>query len=217
MHKLTVIVLALAGLISCTTGGGLEQIELAESCTTSDPTCEAAGLDAPLAVGANVDLDIDLQSAGNAVPTVNLESARTDILSVDGTSVWGEAAGVSAILFTAADDPDVVVDFVHIWVEQPTRLALKREETDAFISAEMTEDIQLLVGETITVTVIPHAGDQALLGDGEVVWTIEGDAVKGLSAGYPQTRRLYASEAGNSSISVSSLGLTVALNLEVIQ
>src|SRR6186713_458474 len=102
----------------CGCGGGLAQARLTEG-----DGSKASELNAPLAVGASMEPKVQLSLQGTASPSIRLVSTRPSVLGVDNAEVLGRAPGVAALLITTGRGE--VLDFYHVWVEAPTRVALQ--------------------------------------------------------------------------------------------
>src|SRR6188472_2843414 len=113
----------------CGCGGGLAQARLTEG-----DGSKASELNAPLAVGASMEPKVQLALQGTASPSIRLVSTRPSVLGVEN---------VAALLITTGRGE--VLDFYHVWVEAPTRVALQLVDAQGEDLGEVREGIDLLV------------------------------------------------------------------------
>jgi len=62
----------------------------------------------------------------------------------------------------------------------------------------------------------PYRNDDWLLGQIDLDWTVQGEAVTMLTEGYPSFRRVVARQEGNATLQVSAGDLTAELSMEVL-
>jgi hypothetical protein len=137
------------------------------------------------------------------------------VFSVEGQRLRGARAGVAALLMTSTDN--VVLDFVHVWVAQPSALLLhRRTEAGEEITA-LPGKIQLLVGDELSLSVEMYAKTQRLLGEPDATWEADDALVQILEEGTPSRRRLVARAQGETTLTVEVQGLEATLDLEVLQ
>src|SRR6185436_15368802 len=74
-------------------------------------------------------------------------------------------------------DDGAVIDFVHVWVAQPTRLAVEAGATRGEATEEIVAPIQLVVGESRWLAPAVFGGAQRLAGAGDVAWRVTCDGV----------------------------------------
>ena len=123
-HDAIVFLLAAAAALgACGTTGALRQAALFRECHAGDAACKRMAPDAPLAVGARLRPAVEVEIAGTVTPTVGVESGRPDVLAVDHGVLRAVRPGVAPVLITA--DDGTVIDFVHVWVAAPTRIAVE--------------------------------------------------------------------------------------------
>src|SRR5262245_25846106 len=88
---------AAALLVACGsdtgTSGAMGQSSTTPDCAPSDTNCQEDGLDAPLAVGARLPVDVRITARGISAPKMTLEAARADVLSVEGGALVGKTPG----------------------------------------------------------------------------------------------------------------------------
>jgi hypothetical protein len=209
-----VLLLLVNGVAGCSTEGGLGQIEANAACAPTDLVCRTQGLDGPLAVGASVDIELTSVSSGSATPELTLESADARIFTVSGAQLTGVGPGAAAMLISS--DGGLIMDFVHVWTRAPNRLALFRHGGDWESGEELTEPIQLVVGDELVLSAELYRDAEGLLGRAETTFSSSGEALQLLQIGYPGHRRLLASEPGTATVTVEALGLSAELAVEVL-
>jgi hypothetical protein len=200
--------LALLLLTSCGARGALGQSAL------KDPSGADTGIEGPIAVGAQIAPRWSLDIQGSGAPAVTLASARPDVLAVDGHHLIGRAPGVSAVMIAAPDGR--ILDFMHLWVVQPTRVALEALTDDRRIRGEIRDAVELVVGESIAVAPAVYAGNQRLTGSVPTEWTLSEPIAGVLRDGAPDRRRLVARAPGRATLTVRSAQLTATLELAVV-
>src|SRR5262245_38752214 len=104
---------------ACGGAGGLSQSRVQEPRENG-----SEALNAPIAVGASLVPEVHIETPRCSLPVLHLASARPDVITIENGALLGKAPGVSAILF--ATDEGRVVDFLHVWVAQPSRMTLAR-------------------------------------------------------------------------------------------
>jgi hypothetical protein len=174
-----------------------------------------SGFDAPLAEGATVPVDVRLDLQGSAAPELELVSGNPEVFNIEGQRLRGARAGVGALLAMAPGE--LVVDFLHVWVAQPSALLLHRRTEDGAEIGPLPGKVQLLVGDELTVSVEAYAKSQRLMGELESTWEAEETVVEVLEDGAFNQRRLVARAPGATTLQVSALTLGTALELEVLQ
>jgi hypothetical protein len=194
--------------------GALGQSSISPDCAPTDLVCATSGLDAPVAEGSTVMLDVTLTLQGSSAPTIDLVSGNPDVFSVEGQRLRGSRAGVGALLITTPEQ--VVVDFTHVWVAQPSALLLHRLSEDGVEVTELPGKVELLIGDELSLSVEPYAATQRLLGDLETTWSADEQVVQVLEDGRSSRRRLVALAPGATTLEVEGMGLTTSLDLEVL-
>jgi hypothetical protein len=202
-------VLAGACLTCACGGGGLGQSRV-ESARGDDGT----SLDAPLAVGATYRPEVKLQLKGGGTPALFLESPRADVVAVDAQRLKAVGPGLSAVLIKTREGN--VIDFLHVWVEAPTRIALHRFTPETIDLGEVTAPIDLAVGESVTLSPRLYAGSQRLAGSAEPTWLAKPPLVDVLRDGVPERRRIVARRPGKTTLMVRVLGQSSAVELNVV-
>jgi len=194
----------------------MQQSTSRPECAPNDTACQTDGLDAPLAVGARLPLDVKITARGVAAPELRLESARPDILAVDGAEVRGEAPGWCSILVAGTDQ--VVLDFFTLSVAEPDRLEIYRLTDDGAPEASpLPTRIQLAPGDDVELTVKAFRGPTRLLGDLDALWTLDGAAVGTLlDAGKRASRRLRLKAPGTVDLRITSGAWARTLSVEVL-
>jgi hypothetical protein len=207
-RRLFVALLALAAGSAACGEGALEHIGLRPACSPGEPDCP--GFDAPLAVGAVQPLDLDVEAAGAAGLDLVLESALPEVAAVEGRQIVGKQPGMTAVL--ASTREGVVVDFVHVWTAEPTRLGIH----ELGGGGEIVGPIELLVGDEIELLVAPYAEDVRLVGLVEGEWSLDGNAVQLLQNGVLGQRRLVARQPGSAALAVVAGERSQTVPVEVL-
>ena len=214
------IVCALGAVTACGTAGAFHQASLFRECRGGANDCKSLAPSAPLAVGARLRPAVEIDIAGTATPDVKVSSGRPDIIADDGDVLRGVAPGVAPILITA--DDGTVIDFVHVWVAAPTRLAVDAAPARGDALEEVTAPIQLVAGESRWLEPAVFGGAQRLAGAGDIAWRVECDGngacaqVALLTDGAPDRRRLVARTPGTARIALDGLGLHTTVDVEVV-
>jgi hypothetical protein len=186
------------------TTGALEQSTTRPDCAPEDAACQSDGLDAPVAIGARLPLDLHITARGVAAPKMILESARTSVLLVDGVTLIGKSPGWSSVVML--NEGGLVLDFLTMSVAAPDRVELYRlTDSGAAEAAPMPAKIQVAVGDDFEVSVKPWAGATRLLGNIDAVWTVSAPNVATLlDSGRPATRRLRVKAPGSLMLTIES-------------
>jgi len=193
--------------------GATGQAEFGGECEPGDVACENAGIDAPIAVGAVMPLHVGLDSAGSATPDLQLVAADPSVIKVSGFDLTGESAGMSAVL--AVTDDDLVLDIIHVYVAEPTRIEVRR--SDRADSSTIDGRMQLLVGDELPLVISAYADGGRLGGIADGDWRSSSGAVALLYDGAAGTRRLVAREPGVADVIVSAMGQETSVKVEVIE
>lgn len=209
-----ILVPALAALGGCGTEGALGQSRINPSCAPTDLACVVSGFDAPLAEGATIPVEVQLELQGSAAPELDLVSGDPAVFTVEGQRLRGARAGVAALLAVAPGD--LVVDFLPVWVAQPSALVLHRRTRDGAETGPLPGKVQLLVGDELTVSVEAYSKAQRLMGEVESTWEADPQVLGVLEDGAANQRRLVARAPGSTTLAVSALTLGASLDLEVL-
>lgn len=215
----------LATLAACANDGGtagaLAQTSARADCAPGDTACQIDGLDAPLAVGARVPVDVRVTARGVAAPKLVHQSARSDVLLTEGNELVGASPGWSSVLFVT--DDGIVLDFITLRVANPERLELYRLDTNGSVEpTPLPGRIQLAPGDDLELSVKAFAGATRLIGDLAVQWSIEGATPEGrpvavmLDAGRRASRRIRVKEPGSSIVHVVAGTFDKVISLEVL-
>jgi hypothetical protein len=206
--------------------GALGQAEFSADCAPTDVQCVSLGFGAPIAVGGSLPLRVSSYFRGATVPSFDLLSVNPGVLEVAGTEVTGKAAGASAVLLLVAQPPDVapgggfeardVLDFVHLHVDTPDRLGLRRLGPDGAQADLLDSAVGMVVGDELRVFAVPLKREAPLMGADDGTWTLEGAAMVLLRDGQRGRRRLVARSPGPAKVSVQAFGLTASLDVEVL-
>ena len=198
------------------TAGALQQTSARPDCAPNDTSCQTDGLDAPLAIGARLPIDVRLTTRGTAAPKLVLEAAREDVIGVEGAELVGKARGFSSVLVSGEDR--VVLDFLTLSVEKPDRLELYRLTDDGAPEASpLPTKIQMAPGDDIELSLRAFSGATRLLGDLDGTWSIDTAAVATLlDAGRRASRRVRIKTAGNARIAIETASGAKTIELEVL-
>jgi hypothetical protein len=210
--KAPLLSLVLASLAGCG-AGAMRQAALHRECGAADPNCHRIGPLSPIAVGASFQPDVRVEIPGTTAPGLHLASTDASVVSVDGGALVGRAPGVSAV--TIAVDSGVVVDFVHVWVAQPTAITLERDGGERIAGT-----VQLVAGEDLKLSPALWNRAQRLEGASALDWSIDcagACPVALLRDGTPHRRRLRAQRPGKATITIAGLGLRETLDVEVVR
>ncbi len=170
-------------------------------------------LNAPLAIGATYRPEVQVDTQGSATPSIRLMSTRPNVVGVSNGQLIGRSRGVAAILFTTADS--TVVDFLHVWVERPTHVALHRLSRSGSDLGEVRDRVDLLVGDSIWLSPRVYADAQHLAGSITSDWKVDPPIARVLRDGVYKQRRLVADSPGSATLTVSLLGVTAQANIVV--
>ena len=213
----TTLLLLAGALGGCGAGGALGQAQLFRECKAGDQGCTSLAPSAPLAVGARLRPAVDIDYKGSATPLVKIVSGAPDVIAADGDMLRGVAPGVAPVLITA--DDGTVIDFVHVWVAQPTRLAVDAAPSKTDPSEELGAPLQLVNGETRWLSPAIFGGAQRLAGAGEIAWQVTCDAqpcaIALLTDGSNERHRLVARAPGKARVAIEGLGLHADVDVEV--
>ena len=209
------LLLPLPALAGCAQGssGALGQTQASPQCAPSDLVCAVGGIDAPLATGASLPINVSITSQGSASPPLTFVSADPAIFTVSGVHIDGISPGVASLLVMTGGS---VVDFFHVWVQGADALRLHRHTAEGVEVGDLPERVQLLIGDELFLSAEPYAGAQRLLGHTETAWTADAEIVQLLEDGSRNRRRLVARAAGTTTLHVTALDQTATLDLEVL-
>ncbi len=202
---LLAICLALASA-ACATGA------LGQS-VTQEADGSGERLNAPLAIGATYRPEVHVDTKGSATPSIRLMSTRPNVVGVSNGQLIGRSRGVAAILFTTADS--TVVDFLHVWVERPTHVALHRLSPSGSDLGEVRDRVDLLVGDSIWLSPRVYADAQHLAGSITSEWKVDPPIARVLRDGVYKQRRLVADSPGTATLTVSLSGVTAQASIVV--
>lgn len=194
--------------------GALGQADVRADCTPGDAVCAESGLASPLAEGSLLPLDVSLSLVGSGAPAVHLVSANPAVFEAEGQRLRGVRAGVAALLLST--DEGTVLDFIHVWVAQPSNLLLHRLSEDGAEVTPLDGPVQLLVGDTLRIGASFYAKTQRLIGDPEATWTVDETVLQLLEEGTAGRRRIVARAPGKTILHVEAGTLATELELEVM-
>lgn len=210
----TAIAIAGCGSDEGGTTGAMGQSQTEPDCAPSDQACLESGLDAPLAVGARLPLDVRVTARGVAAPKIALETAREDVIGVDRGMLVGKAPGWSSVMFLS--DDGLVLDFVTLSVEAPDRIDVFRSSEAGTEPRPLPDKIQVAPGDDFEIGLRAFSGITRLLGDLEITWRVDSDIVSLLDAGKPSSRRLRIKSAGTTTLTMQAAGFSKTVTLEVL-
>jgi hypothetical protein len=193
----------------CGGAGALSQSRMTDA---ADP--KRNDLHAPLAVGSSYRPEMKVELRGGGVPSLILDSPRSQVLSVQDGTLFARSPGLAAVLVKMPDG--TTIDFLHIWVAAPTQLTLHRFSQDFSDLGAVTAPLDLVAGESVLLTPRIYAGAQRLAGNAESTWRVEPPLLDVLSDGVPERRRLVARAPGLTKVTVSMLGTSTSIELRVV-
>ncbi|MBI2395516.1 MAG: hypothetical protein HYV09_38475 [Deltaproteobacteria bacterium] len=183
-------------------------------CGALNVACVGQKLDAPIALGSAVELDVRYQIGGSSGPPTVLESADPAVLVVEGSRLKAVGAGASAVLFIGPDK--AVLDFLHLWVEPATELRIMRYSSSGTLLGRVQSSIKLLVHDELLVSIEPFAKGQPLLGSFKLEPNVSGNTVAIVPDSVSGWHRVVARSPGPSQVKFSALGLTTDWAIEVM-
>ena len=194
----------------CAMGGAMHQATLVGQCAENDAACSRRHPLAPLALGARFHPDVSAEIAGTSTPSLRLESAAPDILSVEAGDLVAKQPGAAAVLISTDDGS--VVDFEHVWVAPVTHITLSRRDGE-----RVEGSLGLAVGEDVTIDPALWNGPQRLSGDEDLQWSVSDDhALAVLRDGSAGRRRLKARAPGHTTLTVALGDSKATLDVEVV-
>jgi hypothetical protein len=197
------------------TTGAMQQSTTRPDCAPEDTACQEDGLDAPLAMGAKLPLDVHVTARGVSAPKIALEPTRDDILAVEGATLVGKAPGWSSVMFVGTDG--LVMDFVTLTVEAPERIDVYRLTKEGGVEpSPLPAKIQLAPGDDFEIAVKAFSGPVRLLGELDASFAIDAPVATILDSGRPASRRLRVKSPGTATLTVAASGFTRTLSLEVL-
>lgn len=197
-----------------TAPGALGQIDFAPECGSLDQACLEQSLNAPIAAGATVEMGINFKFQGSSGPPMRMEAIDEAAFKLDGSRVEAVKPGVRPLMVIGPDG--LVLDFIHLWVAVPDELRLVSHTDAGLVIGPLGASAQMLPGDELNLTVEPFANSQALLGDFDVEWEVTGDAVAILQDGVLGAHRIVARQPGQASLTATALGLSIAVDVEVL-
>jgi hypothetical protein len=211
---------AALALVACAsdagTSGAMGQSSTTPDCAPSDTNCLEDGLDAPVAVGARLPVDVRITAKGVSSPKMTLEAARSDVLSVEGGDLVGKSPGWSSVLFVNEDG--LVMDFLTLNVTPAERVEVYRlTEAGGVEASPLPSKIQLAIGDDFEIALKAFSGATRLLGELDATWQLDQDILTILDTGRPASRRLRAKTAGTAKLTIEAGGFTKTIDLEVLQ
>lgn len=198
------------------TTGAMGQSSTTPDCAPEDTNCQDDGLDAPLAVGARLPIDVRITARGVSAPKMTLEPARSDVISVESGALVGKASGWSSVLFV--NDEGLVMDFLTLNVTPAERVDVYRLTEGGGVEASpLPAKIQLAEGDDFEIAVKAFSGATRLLGELDAKWTLDvPDLATVLDTGRPASRRIRVKKPGTGTLTIEAGGFTKTISLEVL-
>ena len=194
--------------------GDFGQITATPECGALSQACIGQGLNAPLARGSHVDLDVEYRVAGSSGPPTVLASANEAAVVTDTTSLEAIDDGMSAVMFIGPDES--VIDIIHVWVQTPTELRINRYAETGELLGEVQPSSQLLVGDEILVATEPYGNGQFLLGNFDLTYGSSSDAVAIVPDPVGGWYRVVARSPGLATVTFRGLDVVATWELEVL-
>lgn len=198
------------------TSGAMGQSSTTPDCAANDTDCQEDGLDAPVAVGARLPVDVRITARGVSAPKMTLEAARSDVLAVEDGALVGKSAGWSSVLFV--NEEGLVMDFLTLNVTAAERVEIYRLTSGGGAEASpLPSKIQLAPGDDFEVAVKAFSGATRLLGELDAKWTLDNaELATVLDTGRPASRRLRMKAPGTGALTIEASGFTKSITLEVL-
>lgn len=183
-------------------------------CGALNLACIGQKLDAPIALGSTVELDVRYQIGGSSGPPTVIAPADSAVFVVDGSQLKAVGAGASAVLFVGPDK--AVLDFLHLWVEPATELRVLRYSSSGTLLGRVQPSVKLLVHDELLVSIEPFAKGQPLLGNFKLETNVAGNSVGVVPDSVSGWHRVVARSPGTSQVKFSALGLSTEWAIEVL-
>ena len=183
-------------------------------CGALNQACLARGLNAPLALGSYLELDLDYQIGGTSGPPTTLETADASVLTASEMTVQAVGVGASAVLFVGPDN--AIIDFLHVWVAEPDELRIYRYTEAGVQLGRVQDEVTLLTGDEVLIFVEPFANAQPLMGNFSMTRTQEGTSIAVVPDVVGGLYRVVARAAGHSSVTFHGLGMDQLWQVEVL-
>ncbi|MDI1482030.1 hypothetical protein [Polyangium sp. y55x31] len=207
--------LALATGCAQGSSGALGQTDTTAACPPSELVCAVAGIDAPIAKGATLPIQVSVTSEGAATPPLSFVSANPAVFKIDDARIHALSPGLASMLITT--EGELVVDFLHVWVAEADALRLHRVTTGGLQTSPLPAAMEMLVGDELTLVASPHLGPQRLLGELDAQFEADPAVVLMLDEGVAGSRRIVAKAAGETNVTVKALDIEVAVALTVLE
>lgn len=202
---------ALGALAGCANDGALGQSQVSPS---GEGESAPGGFEAPVAVGGSQLVDVHVTLQGSTSPPLTLLSGNESIFTVEGQTLVGTGPGVASLLITTQEA--IVLDFIHVWIQSATDLALQRRADDGALMGPMPSKIQLLADDEIHVSVSALSLTQPLLGAPSATWSADPEIVTLLDEGIPGRIRVVARKEGKTEVGCKAFGLETSFTVEVM-
>jgi hypothetical protein len=159
-------------------------------------------------------LSVDLMLQGGGQPPLELTSTDEQVFTVAQQTLTGVGPGLATLLLTS--EKSVVVDFIAVWVQQPSSIAVSRVSADGKDAGEIQGALGLLVGDAVTVAVSPLSFTEALAGTAPATWSAaDSTIVSVLDEGIVGRASVVGRAPGKTTVTVSALGLRQTFAVEV--
>lgn len=177
--------------------------------------CMGQGLDAPIALGSTLEIQLDYQIGGSSGPPTEIESATPGILKSEGKGrVTAVGEGLSALMFVGPDK--AVIDFLHVWVAPADELRILRYSANGTLLGRVAESVKLLPGDELLVSVETYGKGQALLGNYLLKYEVSSAHVAVVPDAVDGWYRIVARDAGPATVTFDALGLKKLWTMEVL-
>ena len=177
--------------------------------------CMGQGLDAPIALGSTLEIQLDYQIGGSSGPPTTIESATPAILISEGKGrVTAVGEGLSALMFVGPDKS--VIDFLHVWVAAADELRILRYSSNGALLGKVADSVKLLVGDELLVSIETYGKGQALLGNYLLEHEVTGSHVAIVPDSVDGWYRIVARDPGAATVTFKALGLKKVWTMEVL-
>lgn len=195
--------------------GDVGQMTVTPECGALSQACIAQGLNAPLALGSELELSVEYRVPGSSGPPTTIASADQDVVQTpDTTTLAAVGPGMSAVMFVGPEGE--VMDIIHVWVQAAAELRIQRYTENGNLLGQVQTSSQLLVGDEVFVAVEPYANSQPLLGNFDLHYQVDTDAVTLLADPVMAYYRVVARNPGRATVTFTGLGIDKTWDLEVL-
>lgn len=195
--------------------GDVGQMTVTPECGALSQACIAQGLNAPLALGSELELSVEYKIPGTSGPPTTIASANQDVIQApDDTTLAAVGPGMSAVMFVGPGGE--VMDIIHAWVQAAAELRIMRYADNGTLLGQVQASSQLLVGDEVFVAIEPYANSQPLLGNFDLHYEVDTDAVTLLADPVLAFYRVVARNPGHAIVTFSGLGVDTHWDVEVL-